>query len=89
MRLFEPEEAKGFAVMQSLTSEKCTQATIGMEIPFDTFSACFTDNYRQARKGVRHADMSSAQQALLMDLVELYVGRMRANHAAVKMAEVR
>jgi hypothetical protein len=88
-RVFDAEEAAGFALMQSLSPAQKASATIGMEIPFDTFASCFTDNYRQERKGVCHAGMDAAQRALLLRLIEIYVGRMRPNHAAVKMAEVR
>lgn len=88
-RVFDAEEAAGFALMQSLSPAQKASATIGLEIPFDTFASCFTDNYRQERKGVCHAGMDAAQRALLLRLIEIYVGRMRPDHAAVKMAEVR
>ena len=38
---------------------------------------------------MRYAELDAAQQALMLHLVEIYVGRMRPDHAAVKMEEVR
>jgi len=40
------------------------------------------------RQFLKHA-LSDAQQRLLLDLIETYVGRMRPGHAEVKMAEVK
>ena len=49
----------------------------------------FHDNLVLPYAGLRADDLTDAQQALLLAAIETYVGRMRAGHAAVKMAEVR
>lgn len=38
--------------------------------------------------GIPQGELGAAQQALLLQLVEVYVERTRPGHAAVKMAEV-
>jgi hypothetical protein len=87
-RVFRQEEALGLELMRSLSADQRRAAIIADEIPFDTFASCFTDNYRQQRKGVRFADMDATQQANLRKLVALYIGRMRDDHAKVKLSEV-
>ncbi len=87
-RVFEQEEALGLALMNSLSADQRAAAIIAPEIPFDTFASCFTDNYKQQRRGVRYADMNGEQKKRLRELIHLYVHRTRDEHAEVKMEEV-
>ena len=52
------------------------------------FTAAFRDDLELRYEGVRTGELSTAQQDLLRSLLHTYVGRIRAGHAEVKMAEV-
>ena len=88
-RVFEVEERDGLALMRSLTSEQRRRATVSDKLPGELFTAAFRDNLELKYEGVRYEELSSAQQSRLVDLIETYVGRMRAGHAGVKMQEVK
>jgi hypothetical protein len=53
------------------------------------FTAAFRDNFELTYEGVRTGELSSAQQRLLLDLLDTYVGRIRPGHAGLRLAEVR
>jgi hypothetical protein len=82
------EEAQGWAFMNSLTPEQRTKATIGYDLPFDGFASGFKDNVVIPYDGLRVADMTPAQRALLADLIKLYTDRLPAAHAKVRFDEV-
>jgi hypothetical protein len=88
-RVFAAEEANGLALIQALTPEQRKQAIVGDTADYDGFAAAFRDNLRVPYAGIRHDALSGAQQDLLQRLIETYVGQMRPDHAAVKLAEVR
>ena len=88
-RVFEVEERDGLALMRSLASEQRRRATVSDKLPGELFTAAFRDNLELKYEGVRYEELSSAQQSRLVDLIETYVGRMRAGHAGVKMQEVK
>jgi hypothetical protein len=88
-RVFEAEERDGLALMRSLSAEQRRAATIGETLPGDVFGTGFRDNVVLPYAGVRYDALTAEQRDRLLQLVELYVGRTRADHAAVKMAEVR
>ncbi|HEV7664727.1 MAG TPA: DUF3500 domain-containing protein [Chloroflexota bacterium] len=52
-------------------------------------TAAFRDNARLEYAGLQAAELDSNGQRRLLELVELYVGRMRPDHARIKMDEVR
>ncbi len=88
-RVFEAEEAKGLALMQALTPEQRQKATIGDGPPYAGFAHHFRDNIQVKAEGIRYDELSSAQQAMLLDLVWVYVGYMRPGHAEVKLDEIK
>jgi hypothetical protein len=88
-RVFAAEEGKGLALMQTLTAEQRAKATLGHELPVELFTAAFRDNFEMKYEGIRYGDLSRAQQGGLLDLVDVYVGRIRPGHARVRMDEVR
>ena len=88
-RVFAAEELEGLAVMQALTSEQQARATIGMQIPADVFAGATFDNLDLPYEGMPYPAMSAASQALLLQLIELYVGRVRRGHAAIQLAQVK
>jgi hypothetical protein len=89
IRVFGAEEAKGLALMRALSPEQQAQATLGHELPVELFTAAFRDNFEMKYEGIRFDDLSRAQQEGLVDLLDVYVGRMRPGHAAIRMDEVR
>jgi len=87
--VFEAEEAGGYALMRALTPEQQETARIGMTLPGDVLASAASDNIQLPYAGIRFADLSTAQQRLLLATVETYVGRIRPGHAEVRLDEVR
>jgi hypothetical protein len=88
-RVFQVEEANGLALMRSLTAEQRETATLSKDLPREIFTAAFRDNFEMQYAGIRFDALSNPQQTLLLELVETYVGNIRAGHAEVRMAEVK
>ena len=86
-RVFEVEERDGLAFVRALTDEQRAKTVLGSQLPTEVFTAAFRDNADLAYQGIRYGELSSAQQRLLLGLVDTYVGRIRPGHAAVKMDE--
>jgi len=89
IRVFADEEAKGLALMRALSAEQQRKATLGAQLPVELFTAAFRDNFELSYEGVRWDELSGPQRDGLLDLLDVYVGRMRPGHAAVRMDEVR
>jgi hypothetical protein len=87
--VFEVEEERGYALMRSLAPEQQDTARIGMALPGDVLASAASDNVRLPYAGIRFADLSTAQQELLIATVGPYVGRIRAGHAEIKMEEIQ
>jgi hypothetical protein len=88
-RVFESEEAKGFTLMRALTIEQRRKATISMELPPDVFATAFRDNLMLRYEGIRHDELSTQQQHLLLSLIDTYVSRMRPGHAEINLDQVK
>ncbi len=88
-RVFAEEEARGYAMMSALSEEQRRLATIGMKLPFDVFSTAFNDNLVLPYQGIPYGEMTKEQRELLLDLVALYVGRIRPGHAEIRLDEVK
>ena len=88
-RVFAEEEALGLELARSLDAEQRVAAVIGDSLPPDVYATAFRDNLDLRHEGVRFGALSSAQQVLLLRLIETYTGRIEPAHAALKMAEVR
>ena len=101
VRVFVDEEAKGLALIRALSPDLQNKAVIfrsilSADLPPDRYDrgdgrhrgGAFKDNVVVPYEGVRGDELNAAQQQLLLDLMETYVGRMRAGHDAVKMREV-
>jgi hypothetical protein len=87
-RVFEAEEREGLALVRALDSTQRAKTVLGTELPGEVFTAAFRDNVELRYQGIRYGELSSAQQRLLLGLLDTYVGRIRPGHAAVKTAEV-
>ena len=88
-RVFRTEEQQGLDLVRALTPEQRRRAILAPELPGEVFTAAFRDNFELRYEGVRYGDLSSAQQKLLLDLLDTYVGRIRPGHAGLRLAEVR
>jgi Protein of unknown function (DUF3500) len=88
-RVFETEERQGLAFMRALTPSQRQRATLAAELPGEVFTAAFRDNFEMKHEGMPYGDLSTAQQRLLLDLLETYVGRIRPGHATLRLDEVK
>lgn len=87
--VFKAEEQRGLAVIRSLSAEQRHKAVISPDLPRDLFTTAFRDNLELRYEGIRYDELSSAQQILLLRLVDVHSGRLRPGHAQVKIAEVK
>jgi len=87
--VFHDEESQAYALMTSLSAPQRAKAIIGDELPTEVFTTAFRDNFELTYEGIRYDELSSKEQATLVALIETYVNRSRADHAALKMAEVK
>lgn len=88
-RVFEAEEAKGLALMSSLSPAQRGVATISAELPSEVFAAAYRDNLTLDYQGIRYDSLTPDQQALLLDLIGVYVGRIRPGHAEIRLDDVK
>ena len=80
---------EGLTLIRALTPAQRERTVIAKELPGEAFTAAFRDNLALRYEGIRFGELSSAQQSLLVCLVEIYVGRMRPGHDRIKMEEVQ
>ncbi len=88
-RVFEHEQTKGLALAQALTVEQRASAILSDVVPRGIYTAAFRDNFEMNYEGICAADLDAPQTAMLLDLINEYVGNMDDGHAAIKMMEVR
>ncbi len=89
IRVFADEESRGLALMQALSPAQRERAILSSALPPEAFTAAFRDNFEMRYEGVALSELSTSQQALLVDLLGIYVGRIGTGHAGVKMDEVQ
>ena len=87
-RVFDDEQDKALALMQSLDAAQRDRAIVGQEMPREVIVAAFSDNVDLARRGLRVDAMSAGQKQLATSLIETYVRRLRPGHDDVWMADV-
>ncbi len=87
--VFEDEEAKGFALMHALSPAQQAQATISKDLPMEVFAAAYRDNLTLNYQGIPHDRLTPDQQSLLLQLINVYVGRIRPGHAKIRLDEVK
>ncbi len=88
-RVFEAEERQGLTLVRALTPEQRRRTILSSELPGEVFTAAFRDNFELTYEGLRFGDLSSAQQRLLLEVLQTYVGRIRPGHAGVRLDEVK
>jgi hypothetical protein len=89
-RILQEEQNRGLAMYRTLSPMQRDQATLSREKrDNDIRLQADKDNAVLSFAGVPASALSTTQQAALLDLVALYVGNMRDDHAKVKMDDVR
>lgn len=88
-RVFHDEEGTGLALMRALSPEQRAEATISQDLPMEVFAAAYRDNLTLNYQGIRYDRLTAQQQTLLLDLMNVYVGRIRPGHAEIRLDEVR
>jgi Protein of unknown function (DUF3500) len=88
-RVFKADEDLALAVIRALSGEQQAKAIIAPEPSGEVFTSAFRDNLELNYAGIHYDELSSPQHELLLRLVELHVGRMRPDHAQVRMQEVK
>jgi hypothetical protein len=89
IRVFGAEEGKGLVLMRALSAEQQAKATLGRDLPVELFTAAFRDNFEMTYAGLRYDELARPQQEGLLDLLDVYVGRIRPGHAQIRMDEVK
>ena len=89
IRVFGAEEGKGLTLMRALSQDQRAKATLGEDLPGELFTAAYRDNFEMTYEGIRYGDLSREQRDGLLDLLGVYVGRLRPGHAAMRLEEVR
>ncbi len=88
-RVFEEEETAGQRLAHSLSKDQRSKALISDTVPREVFTTSYRDNFELKHEGIRYDELAGDQQAMLMDIIGLYVNVTRPEHAAVKMEEVK
>jgi hypothetical protein len=88
-RVFQLEESSGLGLAQTLSSEQRRQAIISKDLPAELFTAAFRDNFELKYQGIPYGELSARQQSALLDLISVYVNRIRPDHARIKLEEVK
>jgi Protein of unknown function (DUF3500) len=90
LRTFATEEKKGLDFYLSLDSVQKKAATLWNKKDFDfNRGEAFRDNEIIATTGIAASELSTSQQAALLDLVAEYVNNIKDGQAKVKMTDVK
>jgi hypothetical protein len=84
---FRAEESAGLAMMRELSAEQRAKAIIDTRLPGEVLAAAYNDNLRMPYEGIRYDDLTDAQKAVLRDLIGVYLNRLRAGHAEIRIEE--
>lgn len=88
-KVFKAEEEQGLALARSLSTGQSNKAVLSPDLPPEVFTTAFRDNFELRYEGVRHDELSNPQGDLLLRLIDVHVGRLRPDHARIKMEEVK
>ncbi len=88
-RVLDQEQIAGLNLIRSLDESQRQQAVLDFAKPGNNILAqAFSDNLVLDYAGVRAASFSTHQKDRLMDLIMLYVGNLRDDHAVIHQADV-
>lgn len=87
--LFQDEQNEGLGLMQSLSEEQQTKATISKEkTGNNNVASANKDNLKLDYQGIRGSELTVTQKDKLLSLIYRYVSNMREGHQQIKMDEV-
>lgn len=87
--VLQDEQDKGLKLLKALNSEQQSIAIImNKKDGNNNLSEAYKDNIVLDYSGIPASKLEPAQQKLLLELIEEYVGNMREGHAKVRMSEV-
>jgi uncharacterized protein DUF3500 len=88
--ILQDEQGKGLELVNSLDDSQQAKAIIeASKTGNDNVGEAFQDNAELAYAGLPVSEMKPEQKRRLLELVSRYVGNMRAQHAEVRMEEVK
>ena len=88
VRVFEPEEAKGLAMIRALDGAQRARAIVA-EVPIrQVLTPAFRDNFELRYEGIAAGELNDDQKKTLLALIDEYVGNLDDGHAAVRMSEI-
>lgn len=88
IRVMEAEEERGLAFVRSLSDEQQRSAILGDKRGNTILAQADSDNVTIPYAGIRATELTAEQRDELASLVGVYVGNLRPDHAAVRMAEI-
>jgi predicted nuclease of restriction endonuclease-like (RecB) superfamily len=87
--VMQDEQNTGLALVQALDAAQQKKAILQSEkTANNSLAQAFRDNLVLDYAGIRGAELNAKQKALLVAVIQEYVGNMSAGHAKVRMAEV-
>jgi hypothetical protein len=89
LRVLAEEEDAGRALVMALPADLQRQAIVNPVAPGDILTMNKNDITPLPEQGVAYGAMASAQQALLVKLIEAYTSNMEADLAAERMAKIK
>jgi hypothetical protein len=88
-RIMDDEQEAGLAMVRSLTPQQRERAVLEPKKTGNNIRAqLFSDNVVLDYAGVPVSSFTASQKQQLLDLIELYVGNLRDEHARVHLADV-
>lgn len=87
--VFAEEEARGLSLFQSFDFAQRKTATVSATPPREIITTAQVDNLAIDDVGVEFANLSTAQQEQLVNVITLYTDRVRPGHAEVKLEQVK
>lgn len=89
LRLLGDEQEMGFKLLHALDSGLKDQAIIATRSPGDIIAGPGREQSLRTPQGVAFGTLGTDQKAMLLGLVELYTGRLKADLAATAMEKLR
>ena len=88
-RVFDAEQDRAVALVQSLDQDQLRRAIIGDRLPTEVLAPAYSDNIDLERQGLRLDSLSAGQKELASSLLQAYTGRLRPGHAEVWLDQVK
>lgn len=88
-RLLEKEEELGRDLITSLNESQRSKAIFSQTAPADIITASERNAAIEGESGIRYSELNAPQQQLLIDLINLYLGRMQPSIQAEQMQKLK